>query len=330
MKHWRIGPAIIAALVLALALLPVPVAGADGTAVSIDAPAEAAEGSEFIALVAVDHVEDLDSCGFDVVYDETIITVIDVTGGEIDGHTIQVGPGFWSYIPAGIEDTGRTRVIAYLPGMPQPGVSGSGHVARIHFEVVGSAGEAATIRLESVAFYDWQGDPISTTAEDYAVQISAATDPTISFGPRSFDFSATEGEANPASQPLEIWNSGPGTLDWSVSADAQWLNLSPASGSSTGERDSVSVSVDIAGLSAGDHSAEIVIEAAGAANTPRRVNVGLQISAEAAPPVNDNDNDNDNDQPTGRRAIVVLWIALGAVVVAGVILLVLRRGKPQG
>jgi len=327
MKHCRVFPAIMAALVLvlALALLPLPVAGADSTAVSIDAPAEAAAGSEFIALVAVDYVEDFDSCGFDVVYDETIITVIDVTGGEINGHSIPVGPANWSYIPAGSGDTGRTRVIAFLPGVPEPGVSGAGYVAEIHFEVLGSAGETATIALESVGFYDWQGDPISTTTDDHAVQISTATDPTIAFGPRSFAFSATEGEANPASQTLEIWNSGPGTLDWSVSSNAQWLRLSPASGSSTGERDSITVSVDIAGLTAGDYSSDIVIEAPGATNAQRVASISLEIATAPVPP----DNDNDNDEPPGRSSMVVLWIVLGAVVVAGVILLVLRRGKSQ-
>jgi len=103
-------------------------------------------------------------------------------------------------------------------------------------------------------------------------------EPTIGFSPPSFSFSAIEGGADPADKTLEIWNSGAGTLDWSVSDDAGWLSLSPPGGSSTGEHDSVTVSVDISGKSAGNYPATITISAPGATNTPQTVPVTLQVS----------------------------------------------------
>jgi len=105
----------------------------------------------------------------------------------------------------------------------------------------------------------------------------APSGPTIAYSPTSFSFSAAKDGPNPSSQTLSIWNSGEDTLDWSVSDDAAWLSLSPISGSSTGEEDSVTVSVDISGLSAGTHSATITISAPGATNTPQTVPVGLTI-----------------------------------------------------
>jgi len=285
MKHWKRILAITVSLGLALALLPLSITVANGTVtVGISAPAEVSPGSSFVADVTVDFVTDFDSCGFDVTYDETIISVTDVTGGEIDGHTIEGGPGYWSFIPYGDEDTGRVRVIATTPAAPAPGVTGTGYLAQIHFDVIGS-GAASDITLEGVTMYDWEANLISTTTQGCSVQVSQATEPTIAYSPNRFPFSATPGGANPASQILEIWNSGPGTLDWSVTDNAAWLALAPTSGSSSGEHDQVTASVDIGGMSAGDYSATITIAAAGATNTPRTLAVGLTITEMEGPTI---------------------------------------------
>ena len=103
--------------------------------------------------------------------------------------------------------------------------------------------------------------------------------PEISFSPESLTFAAVEGGSNPADQTLEIWNSGTGTLNWSLSDDAAWLSENPTSGSSTGEHDTVAVSVDITGMSDGDYSASITITAGGASNSPQTVPVSLHISS---------------------------------------------------
>jgi hypothetical protein len=105
----------------------------------------------------------------------------------------------------------------------------------------------------------------------------SGTEPTIAFSPSSFSFSAAEGGDNPASKTLKIWNSGTGMLNWSVSDNANWLSLSPTSGSSTGEKDEITVSVDISGIDAGDYDATITISAEGATNTPQTVSVSLHI-----------------------------------------------------
>jgi len=138
--------------------------------VSIDALDEVAEGSDFIANVAVDYVEDFNSCGFDVTYNVTIITVINVTGGEIDGHTIDMEE--WHYIPGGTEDTGRIRVIAIAPGIPAPGVTGTGYIAQIHYHVLGAVGGVTSIHLENLAMYDYQVNKIPTTTRDGAITVT--------------------------------------------------------------------------------------------------------------------------------------------------------------
>jgi len=116
-----------------------------------------------------------------------------------------------------------------------------------------------------------------------SLQISSAASE-ISFNPESLSFTAVEGGSNPGNETLEIWNSGTGTLNWSLSDDAAWLSENPTSGSSTGEHDTAAVSVDITGMSAGDYSGNITITAPGASNSPQAVPVSLHISS-AAPQI---------------------------------------------
>jgi hypothetical protein len=175
MKHWKGILAIIVSLglALALALVPLSITGANGmVTVGIDAPDEVAEGSDFVADVTVDYVENFNSCGFDITYNETIITVTNVTGGEIDGHTIGVGSGDWSYIPSG-PDPGKIRVIAQMGGMPGPGVTGTGYIAQIHYHVLGSSCQTSVIHLERVAMYDYQAQEITTATVDDSVHVVA-------------------------------------------------------------------------------------------------------------------------------------------------------------
>jgi outer membrane lipoprotein-sorting protein len=116
---------------------------------------------------------------------------------------------------------------------------------------------------------------------DYTFITASPGEPTIAFDHESFSFSATEGGANPSNQTLDIWNSGGSTLNWSVSDNADWLTLDPTNGTSTGEHDAVTLSVDISGLAADTYNATITISASGATNTPQTVSVSLTISTAA-------------------------------------------------
>ena len=101
--------------------------------------------------------------------------------------------------------------------------------------------------------------------------------PNIAFSPSSVSFSAQEGKDNPPSKPLNVSNSGGGYLDWSLSENADWLILSPTSGTSAGEARAVDVLVDIGAMSAGDYSTAITISAPRASNTPETIAVNLSI-----------------------------------------------------
>jgi len=103
----------------------------------------------------------------------------------------------------------------------------------------------------------------------------------ISVSPTSLSFITHEGE-DPSDKTLKVWNSGSGTLNWSLTDDNDdWLSESPTSGNSTGvgDKTSVTVSVDVSGMSVGYYDATINITAPGAINTPKSVPVSLRIVA---------------------------------------------------
>jgi len=113
--------------------------------------------------------------------------------------------------------------------------------------------------------------------------------PTIEYSPLSLYFSARQGTdpsaTNPSSQTLNIRNSSRGTLNWYLTGGAPWLILSPTSGSSTGEVDSVTVRVDTfydlsdpeSDLPTGSYAATIYINDPEALNSPQTVTVYLNI-----------------------------------------------------
>ena len=85
-------------------------------------------------------------------------------------------------------------------------------------------------------------------------------------------------------QPFNIQNDGGETLTWSASESASWItDLSPSSGSlSSGQTESVSVTVSVAGLSAGHYSHEISITSNDGTATVM-VNLGIPATIEINP-----------------------------------------------
>lgn len=103
--------------------------------------------------------------------------------------------------------------------------------------------------------------------------------PAISLTPTSLSYTATQGGANPAGQTLNIRNSGGGTLTWSISDNAAWLTLSPATGTTTTETDPVTVSINTAGLAPNTYNGLITVSGTGV--TSQTVSVALTVSAAA-------------------------------------------------
>ena len=88
----------------------------------------------------------------------------------------------------------------------------------------------------------------------------------LSYSPASHDFcDMCEGVTD--STTFEIWNSGTGTLTYTLSETCGWVDVNPKSGSSTGEHDTITVDIDTTGLSEGPHTCDISIGSNGGSGT---------------------------------------------------------------
>ena len=101
-------------------------AQAQQTTVSLTTP-ELVKGSTVYAIVEIANVNNLDAGQFDLSFNPSVLKVVNVDNGSIEGTTI---PLQWRSI-----DDGTVRVIFNLEGVT--GISGSGQLASIGFEVIG-------------------------------------------------------------------------------------------------------------------------------------------------------------------------------------------------
>lgn len=107
------------------------------------------------------------------------------------------------------------------------------------------------------------------------VTFTVTAAPTINLSPSSLSYAATQGAANPVNQNISLTNSG-GTLNWTVSDDASWLAVSPASGSGNS---TLTTGVNTAGLTAQTYTGTLTVSAAGI--SPKTVAVTLTVNAPA-------------------------------------------------
>lgn len=89
-----------------------------------------------------------------------------------------------------------------------------------------------------------------------------------------------------------VSNTGVGTLEYAVSDDATWLTVSPDTGTSTGESDTVVITYDVGALNAGVNEAVITVSDGLARNNPQAITVTVELNALPG----DLDLDGDVDQ----------------------------------
>ncbi|MEK6641780.1 MAG: BACON domain-containing carbohydrate-binding protein, partial [Nitrospirota bacterium] len=98
---------------------------------------------------------------------------------------------------------------------------------------------------------------------------------TMNLNPSNLNYAATQGAANPASQAISVTNTG-GVSNWTVSDNASWLAVNPASGSGSS---TLTASVNTAGLTVGTHTGTLTVSSAGSSS--KTVAVTLTVNAPA-------------------------------------------------
>jgi glucose/arabinose dehydrogenase/PKD repeat protein len=99
--------------------------------------------------------------------------------------------------------------------------------------------------------------------------------PALAVAPASLSFAGTAGGPAPAGKTIDVSNSGGGTLSFTVSDDAAWLSVAPASGTAP---QAVTVTASPASLATGTYNATVTVTAAGATGSPKTVPVTFTVS----------------------------------------------------
>jgi hypothetical protein len=119
----------------------------------------------------------------------------------------------------------------------------------------------------------------------FYVQVTSAAPvkPTITLNKTTLTATAVQG-ASPANGSFTVSNTGSGTLNYLISDDSTWLVESPASGSTTGAGNTITVQYSTASLAVGTYTATISVTDPNATNSPQTVAVSLTISQGSAQP----------------------------------------------
>ena len=218
----------IAAAIISSSAVPIPVSAApqaeDTVTVTVNAP-EYVENT-FNVTIDVDNVTDLNSAQFDLFFDSSVVNVIEVREGEINGEAVPIF--MWNFV-----DADTLRVLVNMP--IGEGVSGSGYLAEVEFEVKGKSGEKSVLDISNGQLVDaeaeeidaeWYDDEVTVLrtvvrvdAPEYVTETFNATiriDNVTDFNSAQFDLffdssvvnviEVREGEINGEAVPIFMWN----------------------------------------------------------------------------------------------------------------------------
>ena len=155
------------AVVSIIALIFVAQAAAE-TTVSVDAP-DYVSGSTFDVEIKISDVEELDSGQFCLLFDPNVVNVTDVKDGGMGGKEVAIGD--WELVRCHTtQGIGIIKVVFNIAG--PDGVSGSGIMATIVFEVTGKDGDCSPLNItkpstlpitgfENGKLWDGEGEEIS-------------------------------------------------------------------------------------------------------------------------------------------------------------------------
>ena len=116
---------------------------------------------------------------------------------------------------------------------------------------------------------DGNGDDLAQI--DLGVYEFNPTKPSLAIAPASLDFFLDMTEPTAETQTMQILNAGGGTLRWRISEDCPWLIAEPLTGSSTGEEDTVYLTVDVAQAFKGKSTCTVSVFDPAAVNESREL-----------------------------------------------------------
>jgi hypothetical protein len=166
---WRGMAVLLLSMAIAFtSLVAAPVMAQEAAAtVTVNAPEYVDEGATFAATIDVDSITDLNSAQFELTFDKSVVKVSDVEKGEINGEDVPVFD--WRLNPD--KDTVRVIIMMTIG----EGVSGSGYLTEIEFEVKGEEGEKSELKFSNGELTDIEVKDIPANWSDTTVTIGQST-----------------------------------------------------------------------------------------------------------------------------------------------------------
>ena len=176
-------------------------------------------------------------------YDKDVVEVDSIAAGDLGSVTY------------GIDNTNGVTRMSWASAT---GYTGTYVFAYITLHAVGGVCETSPLDLDVKELADTNANPIVHSVTDGEFQVTGTmlcTNP----DPPTHDFgNVPEGEER--SWSFDITNYCTGTLTWDVTDDQPWITVTPASGVTAMETDTVTVTVDTTGLECGiTHTGTITV-----------------------------------------------------------------------
>ena len=174
------------------------------------------------------------------------------TGGGTMDWTASESASWLTISPSSGTNAGTVTVTPLISGL-----AAGTYTTDVTVTAAGATGSPKTI-------------PITLTVDPVAP-------PALSVTPASLSFAATQGGSSPAAKTVAVSNTGGGTLDVTVSDDAPWLAVTPASATAPA---TLSIAPSSSGLAPGTYTATVTVTATtlGATGSPKTIAVTLTVS----------------------------------------------------
>lgn len=160
-------------------------------------------------------------------------------------------------------------------------------IADAHGGDYGNKHVRVAIDNKNTAHFVWEGIGVAGNYDIFYEKYSADTpdDATFIEVDNSYlSFQTDDNTSNPGPQTFRVKASGVGSINYTVSKDAGWLNVSPLQGSSSGAWVTHTVNVDASGKNDGTYYGTIKLTDPNAYNNPMEIGVSLRVGEEINPP----------------------------------------------
>ena len=113
------------------------------------------------------------------------------------------------------------------------------------------------IRFEASDLND--GSVVEAGIDDFMVHSECTPlEPTLAYAPESHNFGSMNANETEVTT-FDIWNSGVGMINYTISESCDWIEVTPLSGDSTGEHDTITVTVETTDFTPGSYTYDITI-----------------------------------------------------------------------